>query len=716
MRGVLLLWAAALPFMLPGPVVGQEGGTVRGRVTSAGEGAPLPGAHIMVEGTVRGGIAGADGAYVIPDVEPGPRILVFSMMGYRALRRRIRVPEGGTVRADAALEAVSLVMPDVVVTAGRQQQRTEEASAAVTVLPGEGIRSRAVPRLDAVLPLVPGVTMVDNQVGIRGSTGYSRGAGSRALVLLDGIPLLGGDTGNVRWEMLPPQMVERVEVVRGASSSLYGSSAMGGVVNVLTRSPVDEPGTWVRLHGGWWEEPYYEEYRRDVPGGTTAGISFIRSLSSGRGGLLLSGGWEDTGGYRQNGWREQGHLLLKAEGPRDRRGTWGFLALASRSDAGHFLEWAGPDDPYRVSDEDAGDWLRFDEQAAAFTWEQIAGRGTWFRVTPHLQRVTWEHHFHDSDASSGTMRGGLEAQVVTAGPWGTVTAGLSGGITGVASGIYEVSRVREGALFLQNEADLGPRLRLSAGLRRDLHGTDATPWRSVWSPRAAVVWQAAESLTLRVNGGRGFRAPSVAELFASTSTGGFQVIPNPDLVPETAWTWEGGAAWRVPEVLHAEVSLFDSRYGEMIEPGLTEGGDIQFRNIRDAGIRGAELSLRGVLPLVGTGAGLSLLWLRARERGSGEPLAYRRPFQAALTLERDRGPLRAGLDVRWGRRMESVTVYPFERRNDLWRVDGRLSADAAGMRWTLQSRNLTRYVYTVIERNLSAPREWMLTVERTWDD
>ena len=66
--------------------------------------------------------------------------------------------------------------------------------------------------------------------------------------------------------------------------------------------------------------------------------------------------------------------------------------------------------------------------------------------------------------------------------------------------------------------------------------------------------------------------------------------------------------------------------------------------------------------------------------------------------------------------MDAVTVYPFERRNALWRVDARISARALGMRWTLQSRNLTRYAYTVIERNLSAPREWMVSVERTWDD
>lgn len=709
------LAAALLLVLLPEAARCQGTGTVRGRVVSAEEGEALPGAHIMVAGTPRGAIAGADGSYVILDLPAGRYTLEFSMMGYGSVRRGIEVPGGGSVTADAELEPVPLAMPDVVVTAGRQEQRSEEAAAAVAVMAGEGIRARAVPRLDGVLSLVPGVTMVDNQIGIRGSTGYSRGAGSRALVLLDGIPLLGGDTGNVRWEMLPPQMVERVEVVRGASSSLYGSSAMGGVVNVLTRSPHEERGTWVRLHGGVWEDPYHPTYRWEGGPGATAGLSFVRSMSAGERRLLLSGGYEDTDGYRQNGWRKMGHLMLKAEGPREGRSSWEVLASASRSDGGHFLEWRDPGDPYQVDAASAGDWLRFDEYALAFSWEHLTGRGTWLRVVPHLQGVAWEHHFHDSGASSGTMRTGLEAQVVTAGPLGMVTAGLSGDLTGVDASIYDVSRVEEGGLFLQNETDLTPRLRLSLGVRSDLHRTDLTPWRSVWSPRAAVVWQASEDLTLRVNGGRGFRAPSVAELFASTATSGFQVVPNPALVPETAWTWETGATWRLLEALGVEAALFDSRYEEMIEPAVVSGGDIQFRNLRSARIRGAELGLQGALPLAGAGARLSLLWLSARDRESGASLSYRRPFQAALTLQARPGPLRTGLDIRYGRRMDAVTVYPFERRNDLWRVDGRVSVDIAGMRWTLQSRNLTRYVYTVIERNLSAPREWILSVERTWD-
>src|SRR5256886_14181134 len=70
---------------------------------------------------------------------------------------------------------------------------------------------------------------------IRGSTGYVQGLGSRVLLLVDGVPANQGDRGGINWDLVPLDRVERVEGVKGAGSSLYGSAALGGVVNLITR-------------------------------------------------------------------------------------------------------------------------------------------------------------------------------------------------------------------------------------------------------------------------------------------------------------------------------------------------------------------------------------------------------------------------------------------------------------------------------------------------
>ena len=88
--------------------------------------------------------------------------------------------------------------------------------------------------MDAAIAQVPGVTVIDSQANIRGGSGFSYGAGSRVLVLVDDIPQITADANDVKWEFLPIENINQVEVIKGASSVLYGSSALNGVINIRT--------------------------------------------------------------------------------------------------------------------------------------------------------------------------------------------------------------------------------------------------------------------------------------------------------------------------------------------------------------------------------------------------------------------------------------------------------------------------------------------------
>jgi outer membrane receptor protein involved in Fe transport len=286
-----------------------------------------------------------------------------------------------------------------------------------------------------------------------------------------------------------------------------------------------------------------------------------------------------------------------------------------------------------------------------------------------------------------------------------------GGTTGVEGSPYGTPTVTEAALYLQDEIDLGPQLSVSAGGRLDLHATSDTDLQAVVSPKAALVVRPSELSTLRLTVGRGFRAPSVAETFISMSTGGFTVVPNPDLEPESVWGGEIGGSYSPLPLLRIEGSIFRNRYSSMIEGVTTAQGEIQFRNVRSARLQGCELTVQAAEPGGRLRGQFTYLWLSARDLDSGRPLAYRRPRRGSGTVEMRAGEWRLAADLLYGAPVSRYAVYAFDRRISSWRLDARVSRTLLGLRVTLHGRNLTNYAATDIERNLTAPREFLLSIE-----
>jgi hypothetical protein len=146
------------------------------------------------------------------------------------------------------------------VTASRQPEEIQTAAVSVSALTGAGALRRDPLRLDAALVSIPGVSLVNENVNVRNSTGYTRGLGSRVLILLDGIPALTSDFGNMNWDLLPVTDFERVEVIKGPASALYGSFALGGVINIITKAPQPQGRFAIRTSAGVYDQPYESEW------------------------------------------------------------------------------------------------------------------------------------------------------------------------------------------------------------------------------------------------------------------------------------------------------------------------------------------------------------------------------------------------------------------------------------------------------------------------
>ena len=170
--------------------------------------------------------------------------------------------EGLTLVLGAATESLG----EVVVTASIAGATVQEETVPVTVLKPYLNESANAVDLKGLVSKTPGVSIMDGQVSIRGGSGYSYGVGSRVQMLLDDMPLLSGDLGEIWWSYLPMEHVAQVEVVKATASSMYGSGASNGVIHMRTAWPGDEPETFVSAFNG----VYSIRIPRAGDGGTTA--------------------------------------------------------------------------------------------------------------------------------------------------------------------------------------------------------------------------------------------------------------------------------------------------------------------------------------------------------------------------------------------------------------------------------------------------------------
>lgn len=150
-------------------------------------------------------------------------MLSFSYVGYDTETRSVN---SLTKVLNVPLLTHNEILDDVVVTAGRFEQRSTDVTVSMEVLKPQALRSQAPTDLSSTLQTLPGVEIIDKQPSIRGGGGWTYSVGSRCQVLMDGMSILNPKTGEINWNNVPLENVGQVEVIKGASSVLYGSSAL----------------------------------------------------------------------------------------------------------------------------------------------------------------------------------------------------------------------------------------------------------------------------------------------------------------------------------------------------------------------------------------------------------------------------------------------------------------------------------------------------------
>jgi outer membrane cobalamin receptor len=476
--------------------------------------------------------------------------------------------------AQAQESAAPTRLEPVVVTPTRLEQQAGQAPASVTVLTREDVRQSASQTLDDLLRQVPGFSLFRRTSSIVGhptTQGLSlRGIGpsgtSRALVLLDGVPVNDAFGGWVYWSRIPLQAIDQIEVVRGGGSSVWGNYALGGVVHVITRRPT-ERATLFETSYGTHDTMNFDLLVQDAQGPFR---------------LSLEGNYFDTGGYNTIKESRRGSIDIEAD---SRHSTFnGRAELVASKEASLFVsgilfdEERGNGTPLqlnrtgsgaaavggRLGTLDAGEW-RF----ALFTDDQKF-RSTFSTQAPDRNSETLALDQRVPSTSAGgslqwsrrvgshLVVAGGDARWVSGETHERVYVNDAFARTRIAGGEQLL-----GGVFLQDVSTPHPAWELVGGVRGDYwlnyNGTrrDTPPPagvpasqmfndvdRILTSPRVAAVFHATPSTDVRASAYQGFRVPTINELYRVFRVRSDVTVANESLKPERLTGGELGVQQR----------------------------------------------------------------------------------------------------------------------------------------------------------------------------
>ena len=728
--------ALALAIAAAGGLSAQTTGVVVGAVRDT-SGLPLPNARIHLVQTALSTLSDGAGRFRLAGVPPGPATVQAQLIGFYPAQSEVLVAAGDSVVLTLVLRASAMELNPVIVSAAKRSQLLDQAMTSVSLVSREAIAMRAVNTVDEAVDKAPGVQFINGQVNIRGSSGFVEGLGSRVLLLVDGVPANQGDRGGINWDLVPVDQVQRVEVVKGAGSALYGSSAFGGVVNLITRELPTGPHARLRATAGAFADPPDAVWGFRDYTGIQDGLDLSASYGRQNVRAGFAAGARHSDGYREQDkadhwqasgrgeWRPEPAMLVRLSG------AWAsdqyqvpepWCASGQCADSGQGFQ------PFRIDTANRGNTTRSDKgyftaivtrtPTVNIAWST---RLSWLRTRFTDVYPGRRPPFAPSDWAVANRYGG-EARLVTRHDTGqVVTVGVEVAHSDVSSNVFSGDTTGgsgghmqdEYAAYAEAEQVMGP-LRATLGARGDFLAVDGGGVTAFVSPRGGLVWPTRTG-SWRASLGRAYRAPSLAERFVTTYALGFRVIPNPALRAEEGWTAEVGRAWSPRPWLRGDAAVFWTEARHLVEPATTPSLQIQFQNVQRARLVGLDCNITAMSFGPHLTATLAYLYLEARELAHDtvpeRPLLYRARHLVTLTADYTWRSLGVGADLRYSSR--------FERQDPLFPGDPRLGGKVLDLRasWTagpleahLKVGNALNYVYNLAPRVLEPVRTTTLTL------
>jgi iron complex outermembrane receptor protein len=541
----------------------QDKAIIKGNVKDAKTGEPLYGVNVYSAKGV-GTTTDFDGDFQLK-LDPGTYEIKISFVSYKDIKKSVTVEAGQTLTFNEKLESSTIELGTTVISASKYEKKLSEETVSIEVLGSNLIKNSNSLQADEAMEKVPGVTVVDGQASIRGGSGWSYGAGSRVAVMVDDMPFMSADAADAKWSAMPVEMIEQIEVIKGAASALYGSSALNGIINVRTAWPKNEPVTKITMTSGVAQNPQYTSltdtvseamwYGRDQPKMGGILISHRRKIKQvdlilggayfGRTSHLLGDGVTET--------RLSGKIRYR---PKNIRGlSMGTTYNVNNNVGSTFFLWNGLDSlsytpfpssvsQYRSLRINFDNWItyfdkndnQFNLKTRYFNSTNTNNTGQGSVPQQYFGEFQYQRKFIPADLNIVAGVSGYYSWIRS--PKGDTTSIL---------GDKASTNASNASIYFQADKKFWDKLSISFGVRWEYFTIDSFADYSVAYfgnakipavLRLGLNYQAAEATYIRASIGQGYRFPTIAEKFVNTNVGVVGIYPNPLLEPETGWSAE----------------------------------------------------------------------------------------------------------------------------------------------------------------------------------
>lgn len=695
---------------------------------------PLAGVTIIFD-TNQSSISDQSGRFFITKKKNTIAELRLSMVGYQT--KSITVASDGSDLGSITLVPKSDMLNEVVVSAGRYEQNINEVAVSMqTINPKQLTQNNSADAQDMV-ERVSGVNTLKGQVNIRGNAGFSYGAGSRVLVLVDDMPLLAADAGDVKWSYLPIENVSQVEIIKGASSALFGSSAMGGIIHFRTAYPSTKPKTKLMSIGNVYGKPASPVEPAWAAGKNPilANVSALHSRQIGNWDLVLGANLTRDESYRLQEYSRRARINANIRYRFKKEGWFaGVNFNAMRDSSGVFLFWKNDTlalvpapntaarqlnkriniDPYITYAPNANQ--KHSLRNRIFHTNALSNKGFSTLATLYYNEYQFQQRFNFRFAEQTVL-----------------TSGVTSVQNRIASdSLYGRHQSGNQAVYVQLDQKI-KRLNYTIGGRfeRFVINTDGAIYFPIF--RAGVNYQVAEATFLRASAGQGFRTPSVAERYSTASAGGLSVFPNPRLGSEQGFSTELGVRQGLAVGTGfkgvIDVAAFATRYKNMVEflPVLIGGGfGFQAQNIGNTQILGIETNLiaEGSFGVFKPNFSIGYTYINPTERtDAAKTLKYRYKHLVRADMELNYKKLSFGTNLLYNSFMDRIDdifinfVPGVGNFRTKYAGQGNLIVALRAnysfknnMKLGFVCRNLTNELYMPVPGNLGEPRSFGLNL------
>lgn len=685
---------------------------------------PLIGANVIITNTLTGTATDQRGNFLILGLRGGKYSLKISMVGYETNISEQNIDSHSISGIVIKLNSVTYQAGQVIVSAGKYEQNLIDLPVSASLISADQISKKNHKTLDEAIRDVPGVSVTLDQVSIRGSSGYSRGAGSRVFVAFDGIPIYTGDTGEIIWELIPVNEIDRIEIIKGATSSLYGSTAIGGVINILSKKISSTPLTFVKSYIGVYDNPAHDQWRWDNKIRSYNGLTVSHTQKIGKLGISASVYRTENYSYRQNDYDKLlgGYFKLSYNfTEKSALDIWGTGYARQRES---FLYWQDFQNILVPPSGDIGDSQPSNRHIVGLTYNHVISDQFVISIKPSVYRTFWRDDSESSNNSTSFLYRAELQGIYKFDEKLTFINGLETQFGSIKSNIFGNRNSESFGLFSQFEYNFKIPFKVTAGARYSYSKLDGFSAESSLSPKLGINYKISPIVVLRGSVGTGFRAPTLAEAYTSTTTSGLSIKPNPNIKSENNISFETGINYQLNENYNLDLAIYHNEYYNFIEPVLDPlDTKITFENITRARIQGIELNLKSSYFDNTLNINLGYNYLYPRDIELNKDLNYRSRHQVIASAEWNVDIFTIGAGFRYLSRIKEINnelvdfglIPNGDKRVDIKVLDLRFGANlftrGFPLRIYLNAYNILNYTYVEMIGNVAPIRNFSVNAE-----